>query len=424
MKKILRYILLLTIGAACTNKEELELEELPDARLSAALSSYQQKLVGAANGWDAYLFPKDGGGATFHFKFTDNNRVTTYADINTSTATTPMESSYRLKATQLPSLYFDTYTYLHQLADPDPEVLGGTQGAGFSSDFEFSILSASEDTIKLKGNLNGSNMTLVRAKEPNASANVAKAYATNNALQKISEFTYYYNVLTLGGKQYQFTLNPEVQSISFYYNENGFKQFTTKYAASATGLILEQPFVDGALRATEFHDINIDVAAKRITLTTSTTTGTTANVTTPLVIDPDAATRMYNAGTYYYSATGFTMAGKTDAHNLSSIPGFEGVYYYPGYGSGYDALLFLYETNNESKIYGPAFSTRLGTDGKMTFYGHVGNFGTAPPELHLTTITAVRTQFLNTNGYYVYQTGETSYDLVSVANGRNWIRFQ
>lgn len=421
MKKILRYILLLTMGAACTNKEKLELEELPDARLSAALSSYQQQLVGAANGWDAYLFPKDGGGATFHFKFTDKNRVTTYADINNSTATTPMESSYRLKATQLPSLYFDTYTYLHQLADPDPEVLGGTQGAGFSSDFEFSILSTSEDTIKLKGNLNGSNMTLVRAKEADASANVARAYATNNALQKISEFTYYYNVLTLGGKQYQFTLNPEVQSISFYYNENGFKQFTTKYAASATGLILEQPFVDGALRATEFHDIDIAVAAKRITLTTGTTTGTTANVTTPLVIDPDAATRMITSGNYFISNSGFVMAGVNNAHDLISISGFEGLLYYPQYSSGYDVLFFTF---NNNQAFLPAFTNQVDPNGKITFR-YRGDFNeTLPGEPHDANIFKTISQFAISSGYYVYQTGETSYDLVSVANGRNWIRFQ
>jgi len=423
MKKILLYILLLTNAAACT-QDDLEPAERPDERLTTVLNDYQQKLAGAENGWDGYLFPQGGGGATFHFQFSNNNRVTSYADINTNTASNALESSYRLKATQLPSLYFDTYTYLHMLADPDPDVLGGAEGAGFSSDFEFSILSASDDTIKLKGNLNNSNLILVRAKDANASGHVAQALATNAALRKTSEFTYYYNILTLGGKQYQITLNPDVQTISFYTNNNGFSRFSTAYAASATGLILKDSFVDGDIRVTELHDININEAQDRITLTAGTTTGTTTNAATPLAIDPDAATRMYTAGNYYFSDSGFTMAGRTDAQNVSSLPGFQGMVYYPGYGSGYDALLFLYEKDNQSQVYGPAFLTRLGTDGKMTFYGYAGNFGTSPGEPHLTTLASVRTQFLSTSGYYVYQTGESSYDLVSAANSRNWIRFR
>jgi len=419
MNKILLYLLLLTT-AACT-QDNLEPAERPDERLAAALNDYQQKLAGAENGWYGYLFPTGGGGATFHFQFSANNRVISYADINSNTANNALESSYRLKATQLPSLYFDTYTYLHMLADPDPDVLGGTQGVGFASDFEFSILSASDDTIKLKGNLNNSNLILVRAKEANAGSHVARAYATNATLRRTAAFTYYYNVLTLGSKQYQIAINPEVQTISFYTNNNGFSRFSTPYAATSTGILLKEAFVDGDLRISEFHDLNVNTGQNRITLTAGNTPGSTANVATALAIDVGAPTRMTTSGNYFISDAGFTLAGVTNAHDLTSIPGFDGLIYYPQYSSGYDILYFPFD-NNQAFL--PAFTNQINTNGRITFR-YRGDFNdTLPGEPHDTNIFNTITQFTNTGGYYVYQTGESSYDLVSATNGLNWIRFR
>jgi hypothetical protein len=93
--------------------------------------------------------------------------------------------------------------------------------------------------------------------------------------------------------------------------------------------------------------------------------------------------------------------------------------YYPQFGSGYDGLIFYY--NNTG--YGPAFLTGLPSDGRITFGSYVGNFGTSPGLPHTTTIANVRTQFLQSSGDYVFQTGKAAYDLVSVADARIWIRF-
>ena len=417
MKKILLYVVALFTAAAC-QPDDLDSVVRPDDRLSAVMNEYQQQLAGAQNGWIGYLFPKGGGGYTFKFKFDNKNRVTTYADVNAAASATPLQSSYRLKATQLPSLYFDTYTYLHILADPDPEVFGGEPGEGLISDFEFSILSASTDTIQLKGNLNGSEMILVRAKAEEGDNYVANAYNNNAVLNQMSEFTYYYNLLTIGTKQYNITINPDQHTVSFYYATNGFQRFSTPYATSATGIIFKEPFVDGDLRISEFHNLQVNKAQSSFSFLAGNLTGITTNVATPLAIDLNAATRMYNSGEFFVSEKGFTMAGKVDAHDLASIPGFTSMVYYPKYGSGYDALLFDYGT----AFYGPAFLTRINTDGRMIFYGYVGNFGTSPGDPHTATIARVRSQFLNASGYYVFQTGENAYDLVSAVNGRNWLR--
>ncbi|HRO71158.1 MAG TPA: DUF4302 domain-containing protein, partial [Chitinophagaceae bacterium] len=57
----------------------------------------------------------------------------------------------------------DTYSYLHVLSDPDATVNGGSFGAGLLSDFEFYFDSASADTVRLVGRVNGSRLTLIRA---------------------------------------------------------------------------------------------------------------------------------------------------------------------------------------------------------------------------------------------------------------------
>lgn len=419
MKKILLYVVGLLAVAAC-QPDNIDADVRPDERLNTVMSEYQQQLAGAENGWIGYLFPEGGGGYTFKFKFDNKNRVTTYADVNATTAATPLQSSYRLKATQLPSLYFDTYTYLHILADPDPAVIGGEPGTGLISDFEFSILSASTDTLELRGNLNNSKMLLVRAKADEGDNYVATIYNNNAVLNQIATFNYYYNLLTLGSKQYNITINPDQHTVSFYYSNNGFKRFSTAYAASATGIIFKDSFIDGDLRISEFRNLQVNANQNSLSLMAGNVAGTTANVATPLAIDSEAATRLYNSGEFFASDQGFTMSGKVNAHDLTAIPGFQGMYYAPKYGSGYDALFFIF---NENQAYVPAFSTRLATDGKITFR-NIGTFNdTLPAEPYATSILRTVTQFSSSSGYYVFQTGETDYDLVSAANSRNWIRF-
>jgi len=421
MKKLLLYSLLALTIVAC--KKSNEPDQRPDERLSAGLAAYQTQLTGAQNGWIGYLFPEGGGGYTFKFKFDNKNRVITYADLNATTSTTAKESSYRLKAVQLPTLYFDTYTYLHTIADPDPNISGGTAGLGNSSDFEFSIVSSSPDTIKMKGNLHGSTMMLIRAKADQGDDYISKAFANNTNVGKIANFPYYYNKLTIAGKEYNITINTDQHTVSFYYNSNGFKRFTTEYATAATGIVFREPFVDGAINISEFHDFVINSATATVTMVAGTTAASTANVATPLAIDLDAPTRMYVAKYDFTSDLGFTINGVQNAQNVTGIPGYLGLQYSPGYGSGYDALIFYYVVGTTQRSYGPAFLTQLTADGKFIFNSYAGNFGTSPGTAGAAIITNVRNQLLNTGGYYAFQTGKNSYDIVSVTDSKIWMRF-
>ncbi|MDH7464328.1 DUF4302 domain-containing protein [Chitinophagaceae bacterium 26-R-25] len=145
-------------------------EQLPQERTAEMLKDYKTILTSAPYGWQAYVYPGSGNlASTFLFKFDSTNRVVTSCDLAGSTITTPVESSYSLRALQMTTLVFDTYSYLHLLADPDPNVIGGTSGQGLYSDYEFYFMKVSDnkDTIWMEGAQKGMPLTLVKVTDDN-----------------------------------------------------------------------------------------------------------------------------------------------------------------------------------------------------------------------------------------------------------------
>src|SRR5690606_32590890 len=97
--------------SSCQNDDEaLPIGERPDERLNSTLANYKSQLVNAPYGWKGVLYPGAGGGYSFYFVFLQDDRVIMYSDIDANTAAVPLESTYRLKAMQRPSLLFDTYS--------------------------------------------------------------------------------------------------------------------------------------------------------------------------------------------------------------------------------------------------------------------------------------------------------------------------
>lgn len=180
MKKYLVHItiLLLIAGlAGCSKKEEASLfGDTPEQRAAAEVKKNQAFLTAAPYGWKAVIFPGLFRGRGFFFKFDEKNQVQTYADpslkLISPTFGGPGSSGYQVKALQRPSLIFDTYSPLHVLSDPS----NGTVGVGYKSDFEFSFVSASPDTIKLDGNFNHSPMILIKATQAEYTAYQNKGF--------------------------------------------------------------------------------------------------------------------------------------------------------------------------------------------------------------------------------------------------------
>jgi hypothetical protein len=147
MKKILYYLIALwtLLGMTmCTEDEKYIFGESPDERAQAQLNKYQEILCSAPCGWMVSIGTQDrsavGGAYLFWMKFTPDNRVVMYADIDNTTATQPGVGSYRMKLMQFPTLMFDTYNYVHKLADPNgTAVTGATEAKGLLSDFDICL---------------------------------------------------------------------------------------------------------------------------------------------------------------------------------------------------------------------------------------------------------------------------------------------
>ena len=157
--KLIYHIAIIALFISCKKDEKYVFEDKPNARIEQTLQALGTQLT-TGDGWIANIYTKSttGKAYSFYFQFKDNNRVSMMSDIDATTASVAKESSYRLKWMQQPSLLFDTYNYIHRLADPMPDAQGGSAGVGgeagqgLISDFEFGLTS---DAVKgLKDNPN------------------------------------------------------------------------------------------------------------------------------------------------------------------------------------------------------------------------------------------------------------------------------
>lgn len=421
MKKYLLYFLLISVAFTACKKDKTEAElGNPDERLNAVLTGYQTQLAGAQFGWKGYLLTDSKVSATFLFNFTDKNRVTMSADY----ATTSKESSYRLKALQRPTLLFDTYSTIHLIADPNPNVMGGDTGDGYKSDFEFAFLSASTDTIKLQGTFNKSKLVLVRSKS--ASDNNTAFSAVNDMTTTLSKLRTYFKRTTIGGIECEVKLDPANQLFGFNYLEGTtLKTVTSNYFVSGTSIIVYDPLVVGSATVTSVNGVSYDTATGFINASAS---GGTAlqikEAITPLFYDQTVAARFLANpihSTYSENYNGFTVDGVVDAYNVKTIPNFVSIdFYHKIAGQTYGAMRFWLGTGYGA--YGPAVVPAVSGDGKIS-YTLAGSYGN-PPTAIAPIIANVTNNFIKQGGFYVIQTDTKVYDLVAAADARSWITFQ
>lgn len=159
MKKYI-FIILSVLLLGCDKMEDNVFSENPDDRLQKTEEEYRQTILAAPNGWFLAINTKKEGAYRFWMSFTEEGKVAMLADMDATysgigeTSLVPSGSTWQLKALLAPSLIFETYSYLHLLADPDNNIIGGTKGEGLGSDFEFRIVSEDNGGLNLKGNFN------------------------------------------------------------------------------------------------------------------------------------------------------------------------------------------------------------------------------------------------------------------------------
>ncbi len=421
MKNIF-WIVLLLLGVASCTQEESVFEQTADERINAALDGYQQQLLAAPYGWKAVVYPGAGGVYSFYMNFNDKNRVTMYSDFSLVAASTAKESSYRLKALQTPSLLFDTYSYLHLLADPHPNVNGGNAGEGLVSDYEFSFQAESDNSenMVLIGTKNNTRMVLVKATQNESVAYARGDLAKSFLFANISKYPTYFKRITVGGVVYEIIVDQSSRNIIFNWLEGSTpKSFTTGYYYSSTGVSFISPFTNGSQTINGFSDIVWDATKVELGFKVNGNNVVVNQAAKPMNVNLQAARNWWNyaadKGSYWISLTGVTVQGQEDFYKVQDIPNYLYILFFPAFNTSGSTLYDAFAAYDGDAIMGPAVVPTFRTDGRITF-SVLGTFGTnAAVNSQLSTMAA------ETNGFYLIQTSPLNYDMVSAKDGKTWI---
>ncbi len=432
---------LLTVAVSCKKVDNSSVfSKSADQRLNEALAKYQAKLSGAQYGWKGLVETNQGGNYTFYFSFNDSNRVKMLSSFDSASSVTLKESSYRLKALQQPSLLFDTYSYLHVLADPNGGVNGGEYGTGLASDFEFYFDDdhSSEDTIALVGRFNGSKTTLTRATQQEKDAFFNGELLKGLVINKILN---YYKRIVINNTD---SVDVFIQSSTSYMispDANGNlldDSRGTNYALSLGGLSLADPLQVGGQTCGEISNMVYNAGNNTISATINGQPATISGVVTPMVYDTAAPRRWWtvaqsdNNYPYWVTEEGFHINGVDDAQGLANLTGWLGfAVYWPEYGTAAGNLYdFLFPVTSitlpAATRFGAAYrAPNFSTPGKVIF----PFLGTVKPgsipASDVPIMTAFKTRFAIPEGYYLVQISDDetapAYHMVSAADGLSWI---
>src|SRR4029079_19665808 len=312
-----------------------------------------------------------------------------FADINLQTASTAKESSYRLKDLQTPALIFDTYSYLHMLADPDGSVNGGTNGQGLVSYFEFAFDSLATDSILLTGRVNGTKLTLIKATQQDFDAWQNGAWANVVAFENINKIQNYFKRVNIGGVNYDLKVDPVARTITFTWvdGSGNVQQFITAYNYSSPGVMFVTPFDAGGQTINGFEIVNWNAGNFTLNIKVNGTPATIAGATQPLQVDVTAPQRLWqydinNGGLYWISANGFHVNGVEDGFGIRTLPNYYYLIYWPDYNPGNNDLfapVFLNAAGNGLELlYGAAPDKPQFTGDGRAIFTLLGTYGTYP----------------------------------------------
>jgi hypothetical protein len=280
------------VFSGCVKKVDDIFSETPDQRLEKSLTAYKGALMGTP-GWKLFVYPEgliseniEVGGLTYYITFPDSNRTVMVSDFNAETAGVPKESSWHLKATQRPSLVFDTYSYIHIAADPDETVsFSPVQqgGYGWGSDYDFSFLEAEPgDTLFLEGNFNHSDAVAIRASQEEIDAafsgQLKHIVEITNNLPKTTSFLFFKGS---DNSNIGVTFNTFLFRINFVYLTSGQLQtVSVPYSHTTYGVHFKSPLSIGGYT---FQDLYWDDALDLYYINTGSGRVNVNNSATPLI---------------------------------------------------------------------------------------------------------------------------------------------
>ncbi|MDR2585936.1 MAG: DUF4302 domain-containing protein [Prevotellaceae bacterium] len=174
MKKIIFPLLLCLFFVGCTKNDDRVFDETAAVRANQAVNETYSTLKASPEGWKMVYYPNASlyGGYQFFFKFKEGNRVDMACDLGVEIQT----SSYRVDLSQGPMLIFDSYNYLHLLAEPSTSPIP----SGLNGDYEFLLKEVTADKITMTGRKRGVTVQLERASSQDW-AELEKAFTAQNS---------------------------------------------------------------------------------------------------------------------------------------------------------------------------------------------------------------------------------------------------
>ena len=181
-------LLFLPFVSSCVHDEEDVFDDSAADRLNKAVVEYARVLESQELGWVLDFYPADRsmGGIAYTAKF-DAGDVTmtcemSMVDVNSKRLPIGSEvhSGYSIVTGRSVILTFDTYNpLLHYWSEPS-----GNDSDGYASDYEFVFLSASADSVVLRGKKYGNILRMYPLREPQSDY-VQKAAYTKSVLHTV-----------------------------------------------------------------------------------------------------------------------------------------------------------------------------------------------------------------------------------------------
>jgi hypothetical protein len=163
MKRAITVIItgIMSLLTGCTVTTDYLFDDLSTHRITQYIEACDKVLKEWPDGWKMVYYPDTSqyGAYTFLMEFQENGRVKMAWDGDNDAT----ESAYGFNTSQGPILAFTTYSLLHKLADPDPQVIGGAVGMGFAGEYEFIIRAVTDERIDLVTRKQKCPVSLVRA---------------------------------------------------------------------------------------------------------------------------------------------------------------------------------------------------------------------------------------------------------------------
>lgn len=212
------------LAAACSPEEDDIFSDSSANRADAAIAADMQVLTGAANGWLMEYYPEASqmyGGYNILLSFSEDGRVTVAGDIVSDPAATAT-SLFSVKQSAGIVLSFDTYNEIfHFFSDPGNSN-GGGNGYGLEGDYDFLILEATPQQVRLKGKKSGSYAVLTPM-EGDWAAYIQEVQAAEATMQAMS---------------YQISDGTNTASVSVNY-----RNMTISYQEGEEALSMPAPFI-------------------------------------------------------------------------------------------------------------------------------------------------------------------------------------